>query len=72
MILAVTAHGQWWEILAALATPATIVCGYIARKVGQLGEHLEHQDRRQTEHAERLARVEGAVGLNPRSLPPAQ
>lgn len=65
-MLAVVAKGEWWEVVAALFTPATLVCGYMARKARQLGNHLERQDRRAIEHGERLSRVEGALGLPPR------
>lgn len=66
VIVAIATHGAWWEIFAALFTPATIVCGYVARKARQLGDHLERQDQRAMDHAERLARLEGAAGLKPR------
>lgn len=76
LILAVAAKGEWWEILAALATPAAAVCTYIGRQSSNIKSHLDSQDvsikrhldsqdELQREHGERLSRLEGRMGLNP-------
>ena len=67
-ILAVAAKGQWWEILAALATPAIAVCTWVSRQGAKITRHLEDQDIRQREHGERLSRLEGSAGMNPHSV----
>lgn len=69
MIAAVHTTGINAESWAALAGPILVVLGAIgrilAKKVNQVGEHLKDQDKRHIKLAERMARVEGKVGLNP-------